>query len=87
MALVIRRPAATKVVVTTPPPKEIDLYYNRGESAYEVAKANGFQGSQTEWLASIDGNAAVEAHIESQTPHPAYDDLPSMSLLFENGLI
>lgn len=27
------------------------------------------------------------AHIQSSTPHPVYDDLPSLTLLFENGLV
>lgn len=26
------------------------------------------------------------AHINDLTPHPAYDDIPSLSTLFENGL-
>ena len=26
-------------------------------------------------------------HVSDPTPHPAYDDLPSLTLLFENGLI
>ena len=37
-----------------------------------------------------DGGAsdeAVLAHINAMTPHPIYDDLPSLTLLFENGLI
>jgi hypothetical protein len=30
----------------------------------------------------------ITTHVESPTPHPAYDeDIPSLSLLFENGLI
>lgn len=29
----------------------------------------------------------VTVHIADTTPHPAYDDLPSLTLLFENGLI
>lgn len=33
------------------------------------------------------GLGALQAHIEDSTPHPAYDDLPSLSLLFENHLI
>jgi len=32
-------------------------------------------------------DAALLAHIQSPTPHPVYDDLPSLTLLFENGLI
>lgn len=26
-------------------------------------------------------------HVNSSTPHPAYDDMQSLTLLFENGLI
>jgi hypothetical protein len=33
----------------------------------------------------IDG--AVTEHVTDYEPHPAYDDLPSLRLLFENGLI
>lgn len=29
----------------------------------------------------------LDAHINDATPHPAYDDLPSFTLIFENGLI
>jgi hypothetical protein len=30
---------------------------------------------------------ALATHIADETPHPAYDDLPSLRLLFENGLV
>lgn len=30
---------------------------------------------------------ALAAHIADLTPHPPYDDLHSLSLIFENGLI
>ncbi len=33
------------------------------------------------------GDSAVAVHIADTTPHPAYDDLPSMVLIFENGLV
>lgn len=29
----------------------------------------------------------LNEHVVDLDPHPAYDDLPSMTLLFENGLI
>jgi hypothetical protein len=32
-------------------------------------------------------DAVLLAHIDSTTPHPVYDDMPSLTLLFENGLI
>lgn len=79
----------------------IGVYWNRGEqgptgqtgaegaSAYEVAVANGFTGTEPEWLASLQADATdqIEAHITNPTPHPAYDDIASLTLLFENGLI
>lgn len=32
------------------------------------------------------GNAISE-HVESELPHPAYDDMPDLTLIFNNGLI
>lgn len=38
-----------------------------------------------------DGDAAtgeaLDGHIADTTPHPAYDDLPALTLIFENGLV
>lgn len=31
--------------------------------------------------------AAIGDHTNADTPHPVYDDLPSLRLLYENGLI
>lgn len=41
-------------------------------------------------ISNIDpgSTASLTAHINSPTPHPAYDvDIPSLSLIFENGLV
>jgi hypothetical protein len=29
---------------------------------------------------------ALQTHVQAPLPHPAYDDIPSLKLLFENGL-
>mgnify|MGYP001074090410 CR=1 FL=1 len=29
----------------------------------------------------------IDVHVNDATPHPAYDDLPSFTLIFENGLV
>ena len=34
-----------------------------GKSAYEIAVLNGFQGSESEWLASLQGEAGKTPHI------------------------
>lgn len=48
----------------------------------------GVKGDQGE--AGLDSGTVVEAmmiaHVNSPSPHPAYDDIPSLVLLFENGL-
>jgi hypothetical protein len=34
------------------------------------------------------GTVALQEHIDSQTPHPAYDvDMMRLDILFENGLV
>lgn len=40
-------------------------------------------------LAYVDAYSGqqLQTHVNSSTPHPAYDDIQSLSLLFENGLV
>jgi hypothetical protein len=33
------------------------------------------------------GEPLLAEHIVAPEPHPAYDDIPSLTVLFENGLI
>lgn len=33
------------------------------------------------------GGLVIETHVNDLTPHPVYDDIVSMTLLFENGLL
>jgi hypothetical protein len=60
-----------------------------GKSAYEIALDNGFVGTEAEWLASLEADSTTQltTHINAATPHPAYDDMSSLTLLFENGLV
>src|SRR5690606_18056565 len=48
-----------------------------GDSAYDIAVQNGFEGTESEWLTSLSPTGAallaLEDHIASPTPHPAYD--------------
>lgn len=37
-------------------------------------------------LKGEDADSLVNLHIEDETPHSAYDDMPNLTLLFENGL-
>ena len=46
----------------------------------EIANA-GIQGPQGETDLS-----AINSHIDNIAPHPAYDDIPSLTLLFENRI-
>lgn len=50
-----------------------------------VQVAGGVPGPQG--VPGISTAGLVDAHIADATPHPAYDDLQSLTLLFENGLV
>ena len=45
----------------------------------------GPAGVQADLEAAV--SVVVEEHVQAVEPHPAYDDLPSFTLLFENGLV
>lgn len=38
-------------------------------------------------LVAASDTAALVAHVNSATPHPVYDDMPSLALIFQNGLV
>lgn len=81
----------TSVKIIAQPIRRVSIT-NRGEdgpqgkSAYQVAVDNGFVGTEAQWLASI-GASAIATHVIDPEPHPAYDDIPSLTLLFENGIV
>lgn len=90
MPIVVRAPKSPNVGIASRPDASVGVSALRGEpglSAYELAVANGFVGTEQEWLDSLAATEQLESHIASQEPHPAYDDLPSLTILFENGLI
>lgn len=35
----------------------------------------------------MDTAGAIEEHVNAPEPHPAYDDIPDLALIFENGLV
>ncbi len=41
----------------------------------------------TSTYSRAEADAILSDHVSDETPHPAYDDLPSLTLLFENRLI
>lgn len=63
-------------VIVAPAPQEFFVTFPEPPVAQVIV-------SPTDPLAQ----AALLSHINSETPHPAYDDLPSMTLLFENGIL
>lgn len=79
-----------KLTVVSPGLKQVNVNSAKGapgKSAYESAVTSGFVGTEQEWIDSITNTSNLPTHINSPTPHPAYDDLPDFNLLFENGLI
>lgn len=86
---VVREPNRT-LIVKPSQSTQVEIFAGRGEqgkSAYEIALANGFVGTEQNWLSTFLTSDALNTHINDTTPHAAYDDLPSLKLLFENGII
>lgn len=55
-----------------------------GPSAYDLAVEQGFVGTLDQWLASLHDAAALQAHVDDPEPHPAYDDMPDLTLFYVN---
>jgi hypothetical protein len=73
----------TSLEVVSPGSAEITLVPIKGDPGPQGPQGEvGPQGPPGE-----SGTEALQSHIESSTPHPVYDDLPSLNLLFENGLV
>lgn len=50
----------------------------RGKSAYQIAVDNGFEGTETEWLASLEADPINEADMEKVVA-AVLDALPTWS--------
>lgn len=85
--------APETVVVLEPPLPEIRVVLEPPlpETRVEVAAVGlvGPPGPQGLPGLSGDGEGAalLQAHINDPAPHPAYDTIPNLTLIFENGLI
>jgi len=55
---------------------------NIGPALDEYMAEHPLEGATTEYV-----DDTVTAHAESATPHPVYDDMPSLTLIFDNGLV
>lgn len=77
-------PEITVVIEDAPAPIEVTVEATAGPVTVELAEVGlvGPIGPPDESTAD-----ALATHLIDPTPHPAYDDLPSLTLLFENGLV
>ena len=64
------------------PVSEIDSSIFSSAQFLAIPGPPGLQADLDEAVSEI-----LEVHIQAAEPHPAYDDLPSFTLLFENGLV
>lgn len=99
--LVITQPPSTKVVVRSPGPQGPDgrgivsVERTAGSGVpgtydtYTITYSDGTT-STFQIYNGADGGGSGESlavHIADETPHPAYDDMIDLSILFENGLV
>ena len=74
-------------VLVTEPPEQVEAS-TVTESVVEVATPGPIGPPGPEGPVGPAGDVVgLEDHIQDVTPHPTYDDIPSLTLLFENGLI
>lgn len=60
----------------------IDVVNEHDDDIAELQLAAGDPDAVQELI-----DTAVDIHVADATPHPAYDDMPSLSIIFENGLV
>lgn len=89
MSVQVIRPAPPNVVINERPQTGVGINALRGQQGPQgPAGPKGDKGDPGERGEKGDSDlAAINNHIADTTPHPAYDDLPSLTLQFENGLI
>lgn len=60
--------------------KNISIIGERGFSAYQIAKVNGFIGTEQEWVASLSDSTSLTAVNE-------LNDMVDLSLIYQNARI
>lgn len=80
MPIKVVAPSTPKLSVSQNAASSVGVFIARGDRG--PAGPQGLQGPP----GPMD-TTAINAHIADPTPHPSYDDLPSLTLLFENGII
>lgn len=72
------------------------VYLSHSELVLTPGVVGGIEGIVQEYISELpeaavtheDLDVALEEHRNEETPHKAYDqDIPSLSLIFENGLV
>lgn len=77
-------------VVVTPGVAQVKITPTVAQVKVTGSGARGPQGPPGEVTTDQMDEAigtALQAHINDPLPHPAYDDIPSLTLIFENHLI
>lgn len=75
---------STVVVVTPAAEPQVIVATAPGEPTQVVQAATPMPYSLV--IPVVEGTQLAE-HLSDPTPHAAYDDLPSMTLIFENGIV
>lgn len=87
-----------EIVLEPPPIPEIRIDPPESDTIHVVAVPGppgddgppgepGPPGGISESAAQDMIDTSIGVHVAAPEPHPAYDDLPSIRLIFENGLI
>lgn len=81
-SVVIQATPEIRVIAEAP---EVVVVGNADPAQVVVLAASNIAGPQGP--PGVDGTAAVLEHIDSELPHPVYDDGPSLTLIYENAKV
>lgn len=69
------------VTISDPPVDTVNVVVSNPEPVEVIEVVVGVLDSETI------SEARLLAHKQEETPHSVYDDIPSLELIFENGLV
>lgn len=95
----LRRGTAQDWAVRNPRLMEGEIGYELGTNKYKIGDGvsrwndleyfidRGATQAMVDAAFATEGGTALTNHVNSETPHPVYDDGPSLTLLYENAKV
>lgn len=80
-------PINTGWVLPTPPPPAVENLDDLADVDAPPSVVGLLERQDDQTVRPVSVDTVIAPHVNSATPHPTYDDLPSLTLIFDNGLV